>query len=59
MSEYEEETKKINIRISEIERERFNYTQGIEEKFQQYVEAAVGEGSAINALDDQKKYLDD
>lgn len=59
MSEYEEEIKKINIRISEIERERSNHTQGIEEKLQQYVEAAVGEGAAVNALDDQKKYLDD
>lgn len=59
MSEYEEEIKKINIRIAEIEQERFNHTQGIEEKLQQYVEAAVGEGAVINALDDQKKCLDD
>lgn len=56
MNEYEEERKKISTKLNEIEQEKSNYTQGIEEKLQQYVEAAVGEGSAPES---QKKCLDD
>ncbi|APR99102.1 ankyrin repeat domain-containing protein [Wolbachia endosymbiont of Folsomia candida] len=56
MNEYEEERKKISIKLNEIEQEKSNYTQDIEEKLQQYVEAAVGEGSAPGS---QKQCLDD
>jgi ankyrin repeat protein len=55
-NKYEEEIKRINTKISEIEKEKSNHTQGIEEKLQQYVEAVVGEG---NIPDSQKQCLDD
>ncbi|WP_341808683.1 ankyrin repeat domain-containing protein [Wolbachia endosymbiont (group E) of Neria commutata] len=53
---YEEEIKKINTKIGEIQKGEYDETQDLNKQIQQYVEAAVGEGSEP---DNQKKCLDD
>lgn len=53
---YEENRKKISIKISEIEQKKADETQDIKKQIQQCVEAEVGEGSAS---DSQKQCLDD